>query len=462
MDLSSPIDGADSIALGSTDTAEVAVPVGQHALQLLGVAGQCSVDPGSPLDVVVTTVQPTTLMFAIDCPAVGARVAITTTGLDIDQDGYRVVVDGTDRGPIASSGSVFTHADPGSRAITLAGLASNCAIQGSVSQTVTVVADAIAPVEFAVRCTATSGVIAVSINASGTEVTGSYQVIVDGSPQLNLPNGPGSGAFFLTGGDHLIHLAAPVNCSVETKPQPLTVTVGGLTRDTVHVAFWAHCVANVGTLRITAPTTGPVPTIPYSVGICDARCENGDYGPTTVGDVAPNDTLIADVRASPVARILALDNVPPNCATPNLDIPVTINLGDTLDVAFPVTCSALITGTLRITAPTSGPLLNTTHYTVCYYHTDPWGYSRASDPTDVGTCTQIGYTSLGSLDPNGSLVADLPASSSNPDYYWYDFLLTDVPANCSVQTPIPDPGPYYFSIPAGDTVHVEFAVTCRA
>lgn len=330
------IDGADSIALGPTDTAEVAVPVGQHSLQLLGVAGQCSVDPGSPLDIVVTTVEPATLTLAIDCPAVGARVAITTTGLDVDQDGYRIVVDGADVAAIASNGSAFTHADPGSRTITLGGLASNCAIQGSVSQTVTVVANEIAPVEFAVRCTATSAVIVVSIDASGTDVDGQYQVIADALPQLNLPDGPGSGAFFLTGGDHIVRLIAPVNCSVETNPQPVTVPVGRLTRDTVDVAFSAHCVANVATLRITAPTTGPLPTAPYSVETCDADCEFGDYGPTFLGILAPNDTLIADVRASPVARVLKLDNVPLSCGTPTFR--VTANFSDTLDVAFPVTC----------------------------------------------------------------------------------------------------------------------------
>jgi hypothetical protein len=445
------IDSADSIALGSTDTAEVAVAVGQHTLQLLGVAGQCSVDPGSPLDVAVTAGETTRLTFAIDCPTVGARVAITTTGLDIDQDGYRVVVDGTDRAPIASSGSVFAHADPGSRTITLAGLASNCAIQGSASQTVTVVANEIVPVEFAVRCTATLGVIAVSINASGTDAEGQYQVIADALPQLTLPDGPGSGAFFLTGGDHIVRLVAPVNCSVQTKPQPVTVTVGGLTRDTVDVAFSAYCVANVGTLRITAPTTGPVPTTPYSVGICDANCENGDNGPTAVGNVVPNDTLIADVRASPGARILELGNVPPNCTTPNFDVQITVNLfGDTLDVEFPVTCAAGTsgTGTVRISASTTGNLARTTQYTVWSGHYGAWDYGDE-------------WTVLGSIYPNGTLVTQLEASmESGADPYWYDFKLTGVPTSCTVQNPVPDPGPYSFTIPLGGMRDIQFVVHC--
>ena len=45
------VDGADSLALDPTGTAEVDVATGRHTLRLLGVADHCSVTPESPLEV---------------------------------------------------------------------------------------------------------------------------------------------------------------------------------------------------------------------------------------------------------------------------------------------------------------------------------------------------------------------------------------------------------------------------
>ena len=81
-------------------------------------------------------------------------------------------MDGTDRGILPSTGIVLTRLDPGSRTIALRGLAPNCAIDGPDAHTVTIVDTEITPVEFVVVCTATSGVIGVVVEASGTDVNG--------------------------------------------------------------------------------------------------------------------------------------------------------------------------------------------------------------------------------------------------------------------------------------------------
>ncbi len=46
-------------------------------------------------------------------------------------------------------------------------------------------------------------------------------------------------------GDHIVSLVAPSNCSVETDPQSVTLTSGGLIRDTVEVTFSVICGARV-------------------------------------------------------------------------------------------------------------------------------------------------------------------------------------------------------------------------
>jgi hypothetical protein len=356
------IDGVNSVTLEPTDTAQVIVPSGRHALGLLGVAGQCAVDPGTPLDVDIGPQGPTPVAFEVNCPAVGARVTITTTGLDIDQDGYRVVVDGIDQAPIPSNAVAFIRSEAGSRTIALNGLAPNCTSAGPVSQTVTIVPDQATPVEFAVVCTATTGVIEVSLSASGTKTSGTYQVIVDGTRQAQPLTGSDSDAIFVSGGDHLVQLEAPGQCSVVTAPQSVNVTVGELVRDTVEVKFAVNCT-------------------------------------------------VSPPRAS---------------------------------------------GTVLITAPTTGSLPSTSHYIVRYTHLGAWDYARA-----FGSLSDGSWPVLGPLDPNGTLVTDLEASTeSGADPYWYDFELTNVPSNCRVQNPIPNPGPYYFVIPAGDTLHIEFTVAC--
>jgi hypothetical protein len=356
------IDGVNSVTLEPTDTTQVIIPAGPHALGLQGVAGQCSVDPAMPLDVDIASQGTTPVAFAVNCPAVGASVTVATTGPDIDQDGYRVAVDGIDQAPTPSNAVAFVRAEAGSRTITLTGLASNCAFTGPASQTVTIVPNQPAPVEFTVVCTATTGVIEVSLSTSGTETGGTYQVFVDSVRQSQFLTESEPEAIFVPGGNHLVQLSAPGSCSVVTAPQSVTVTVGGLVRDTADVNFAVSCT------------------------------------------VSPPGAL----------------------------------------------------GTVLITAPTRGSVPSTTHYTVRYTHLGYWDYVRAFSAVSDGS-----WPVVGSLDPNGTLVADLEASNdSGADPYWYDFELTDVPANCSVQQPIPNPGPYFFAIPAGDTLHIEFTVTC--
>ena len=78
---------------------------------------------------------------------------------------------------------------------------------------------------------------------------------------------------------------------------------------------------------------------------------------------------------------------------------------------------------------------STTQYTVRYTHLGYSEYARALSALSDGS-----WPVVGSLDPNGTLVADLEASNdSGADPDWYDFELTDVPANCSVQKTDPEP-----------------------
>jgi hypothetical protein len=156
----------------------------------------------------------TPVAFRLNCPAVGARVTLATTGLDIDHDGYRITVDGTDRAPISSNAVAFVRAQPGSRTIALTGLAPNCTSAGPDSRTVTIAPDQVTPVEFAVVCTATTGVIELSLSGPESEVGGGYQVAVDGLWETQPLAESEPVGIFVSGGDHLVQLAAPGQCTV--------------------------------------------------------------------------------------------------------------------------------------------------------------------------------------------------------------------------------------------------------
>jgi Tol biopolymer transport system component len=157
------------------------------------MAEQCSVSPETPLDVEVASRDTISVAFEVTCTLTGARITTRTTGLEVDTDGYRLVVDGTDKGVISSNGTVMTFLKPGSRTIALTGLAPNCALNGPGARTVTVVSSEIVPVEFVVVCSATgpqppptSGVLAFEssgdIYVSNMDGTHLGRLTSDGSP----------------------------------------------------------------------------------------------------------------------------------------------------------------------------------------------------------------------------------------------------------------------------------------
>jgi hypothetical protein len=200
----------------------------------------------------------------------------------------------------------------------------------------------VVPVEFAVVCTAKSGVIGVAVEASGADLGSRYEALVDGARSFFVE--PGSPAYLATvpAGEHVVSLVPPDNCSLETGPQSVTVSGGGLIRDTVEVTFSVTCVQRIpATLRITAPTTGPIPAQSYSVWICEPRYDCIFYPVTwtLLGTLVPNDTLMASVE--PGRYQLRLRDIPAQCRVRGLSFTnlFTVTNNDTLDFTFKVACS---------------------------------------------------------------------------------------------------------------------------
>ena len=338
------VDGVDSLPLEPTGTSRIDLPAGLHTLRLLGMAEHCSVSPGTSLDVAVPSQDTTSVAFEVTCSVTGVRITVRTTGLDFDTDGYRVEVDGVDRGVLpgwapASIGTVLTRLDAGRHTIALTGLSPNCSIVGPSSHTVTIPASEIASIDFAVACTATSGVIGVGVQASGTSVNGDYEALLDGGRRFSVLLSRPSYMTAVPAGEHVVSLVAPGNCSAETDSQSVTVTAGGLTRDTAYVGFLVTCTQGFGRIRITAPTTGPVPAgHRYEVIVCTNRGFICPWEPILRRKLAPNDTLIA--RYGTIDVSVELKNIPAGCRvqTANPTPFFTVTANSIRDVPFPVVC----------------------------------------------------------------------------------------------------------------------------
>src|SRR5207249_347695 len=149
------VDGTNSqsIATNSAGVTFTGITAGSHDVVLSGVAANCSVSGGATQTVTVSAGQTATLPFSVAGSAAAGDLTVTTstTGSDLDPDGYTVTVDGTNSQPIAtnnSNGVTFTGLAAGSRSVALSGVAGNCTVSGGATQTVTVTAGQTATLPF--------------------------------------------------------------------------------------------------------------------------------------------------------------------------------------------------------------------------------------------------------------------------------------------------------------------------
>lgn len=331
------VDEADPVSLDPNGISDLELAPGRHTLSLLGVAAQCSVVSPNPLGVEVPSHTTTIVTIEITCPLTGARITVATTGLDLDSNGYRLEVDGTDRGRLPGNGTLVTRLESGERTFTLTDVAPNCAVDGQ-SREVTVVHEETATVAFAVVCVATTGVIRMLVDASGTDLDGSYRAVLDGRSARASYREP---TYLHVGpGTHVVSLVPPSNCSVSTPPQEVTVTAGGLVRDTVEVRFSVTCEDAFGYVRVTVSTSGTPRSSSYVVWMCDWAdsyyCHYSTH--TRLGNVDPNDTLISAVEGG-VHRAW-LENISDCGGTTayNPSAPFTVTDGDTVSVSLRARC----------------------------------------------------------------------------------------------------------------------------
>ncbi|HUL49677.1 MAG TPA: hypothetical protein VLT79_06690 [Gemmatimonadales bacterium] len=167
------------IGVNSAATVPVGYP-GSYTIEL-SVPPNCLVSGDNPRT--VSAVGMTEVPFSISCGATGSvHVTVTTTGTDIDPDGYRFCVDGPASSCYWSATShsndvvTFSNVPAGSHTVGVSGVADNCSASGGTTRAVVVPANGTGNVSFAVTCAlaeriafSSSGMIAV-IHSDGSGV----------------------------------------------------------------------------------------------------------------------------------------------------------------------------------------------------------------------------------------------------------------------------------------------------
>ena len=159
------------------------------------------------------------------------QVAVSTSGLDTDTDGFSVSVDGGTEQFVEAGGSVtLTNLSSGSHTVRLSGLSENCRVEGANPRVVLVDADGTAQVAFQVRCSlATTGGFLVQVTTGGDPIDpDGYQLSVAGEDTRNIGVTASETFAGLTPGIHLITLkdVDPPCAVVGGNPQPFTVVPG--------------------------------------------------------------------------------------------------------------------------------------------------------------------------------------------------------------------------------------------
>jgi TolB protein len=254
------------------------------------------------------------------------EVTIATGGDDVDEDGYRLVIDSRNNRAVAPNVVVrIERMTLGTHEITLTGVAENCSVAGGGRQTVTIGGVDPVPVSFTIDCEATGILVTIAERGGDLDLTG-YTVYVDGVQSRYLAGSDAATIGRMRAGSHLVALGdVASNCAVlGENPRTVTTPASGL----LSVEFVVQCVAFSGTVEVDITSVGvDLDTDGYVLRI------DGAIDRT----VMPSQTLRFD-RVAAGSRSVQLVKMTSNCTAANNPRAVMVTLGDTVRVDFHVSC----------------------------------------------------------------------------------------------------------------------------
>jgi len=421
------VDGSSSQSVGANGVATfLGLPSGNHTLLLSGVPANCSVSGDNPRTVSLIAGLVAATTFSVSCtappppPTTGdLTVATSTSGSNVDADGYTVTVDGSASKSIGSNGSVtFSGLSAGDHTVALSGVASNCSVSGGNTRTVSVPAGGTVSTSFSVSCTAPppqTGNLTVTASTTGSNLDpDGYTATVDGGASQSVATN-GSVTFpGLAAGSHSVALSGvAANCSVSgANPQTVTVPSGG----TATASFAVSCTApppQTGNLTVNTSTSG-------------SNLDPDGYTVTVDGGAAsqPIATNGSVSFTGPAGdHTVALSGVAANCSVSGANPrTVTVPSGGTTSTTFSVSCAAtgggggsgevIGQGQIGNGSPTLGSDATTFNFDI---RSDLTGRFTASDYADVHGNQPASLTTDPVADPATSFTAYRNSSSACSD-----------------------------------------------
>jgi hypothetical protein len=351
-------------------------------------------------------------------------VTTATDGVELDPDGYNLVIDGSAAQPIGVAGTlVVEQLTDGQHVIELSGLSANCAAQGENPRTVSVRSGSTASVAFAVRCSATTGSIevATSTSGNGSDPDG-FTVVLDANPWGPIGTGATADLAGVVAGAHSVGLSGlAANCQVNGEnPRPVAVSPG----ETIQVPFNVTCTdpgSNLGTLTVTTVTSGSDQDPDgYSVALDGAASQ----------PIGINASITLPNLAGSSHRV-ELTGVAANCSVSGTNPrAVTVAPGGSETVTFRISCTAppAGAGTIQVTATTTG-----------------------ADLDDAYTVTLDGGSSQ-------AIGANATISLANVSAAEHQVRLQGIAGNCTVQ----GSNPVRVTVASGAVAQAGFNLTCTA
>jgi hypothetical protein len=286
-------------------------------------------------------------------PTTGALEIKTQTSGQAPSGSFRYRVDGEPAQEIGSNATISRpDLEPGSHVVQLTGLPDGCTVSSDNPQAISVEAGATTAVDFAVTCVPPVGTIQVETATSGP-APASYDLVVDADPLGAIGATETRALDSIASGVHSVGLSAvPANCQLAgDNPRSMTLQTGA----TATVGFAITCTAppaEIGTLKVIIATTGVDPD-GYRLVIDDgARQPIGVNGAVILANMAAGNHV---VRLAGLAT-----GCTPAEANPRQ---VSVTSGGTATVGFTITCAPPPTGSLRVTATTTGTNLDADGYT---------------------------------------------------------------------------------------------------
>jgi hypothetical protein len=341
------LDGTDRGAIGLNATSRLdGIPAGVHAVGLTGVAANCGVSPGNPREITVQPGGTARVEFTVTCAAPGPttgtlEVVTTTGGGGTDPDGFSLLLDGVDRGPIGiNTTSRLAALASGPHTIGLTGLAANCQVAGENPRPVSVPAGGTVAATFAVTCTVpapTTGTLRITTVTTGsTPDLDGYAFSVDNGSGRPIGANATVTLANISQGQHTVELQGLAsNCSV-TGTNPLGAAVGA--GETARVTFTVTCTATSGGLRVTV--SGLPSGVPAAVAVTGPNSFS-----QTLTATRTLDNLVPGTYAVSATQVVSGNTTyTPSVARPSVDVVA----GATATVTVSYTGASNVTLNLRI------------------------------------------------------------------------------------------------------------------